>query len=105
VQVKGSSNAVSTNENGEFELKGIDENAIVVVSGVNIETYELKIAGRANLPPVVVKMKVGEMNAVEVTVNTGYQRGSRERSTGSFEVVNNGTIGWYCSGFKIQQEV
>src|SRR5262249_12412749 len=46
VAVKGTSNAVSTDVNGYFTLKGVDKDATLVISGVNIETYEAKVNGR-----------------------------------------------------------
>jgi hypothetical protein len=38
VTVKGTKIATSTNANGEFEFKGIDEEGSLIVSGVNVET-------------------------------------------------------------------
>jgi TonB-linked SusC/RagA family outer membrane protein len=86
VTVKGSHKAASTNDNGEFTLKGIDANATLIISGVNIETQEVKVNGQSNLA-LNVKMKIVEGEAV--TVNTGYQQLPKERATGSFSQVDN----------------
>lgn len=88
VQVKGTNKGITTNDNGEFELKGIDDNAILVISGISIETFEVKVNGRSELAlNARIKSAVGENVTVEV--NTGYQRIPKERVTGSFEVVSN----------------
>src|SRR5690606_24525145 len=41
VVVKGTTKGTVTNERGEFSLSGVDDNAVLVVSGVNIETVEV----------------------------------------------------------------
>ncbi len=88
VQVKGAAGkGVSTDAEGYFELKGLDENVILLVSGVNIENLEVKVSGKATLGDVVVKVKVEEGEEV-VVVNTGYQKLPAGRATGSFSVVN-----------------
>lgn len=89
VTVKGTKILTGTNDNGEFELKAIDEKAILVITGVNIETYEISIAGKTDLANIVVKTKVTVGEDVTVRINTGYQSISKERATGAFEQVNN----------------
>lgn len=66
VTVKGTGISTTTNEKGEFELKGIDEKAILVITGVNIETREVKVDGKANLA-ISVKAKITEGQEVIVT--------------------------------------
>ncbi len=89
VQVKGAAGkGVSTNAEGYFELKGLDENVVLVISGVNIESREAKVSGKTILGDVVVKVKVEEGEEV-VLVNTGYQQLPKERATGSFEKIDN----------------
>ncbi len=89
VQVKGDkSKGVSTNADGYFELKGLDEKAVLLVSGVNIENREVKVSGKTALGDVVVKVKVAEGEEV-VLVNTGYEQLPKERSAGAFAVIDN----------------
>lgn len=91
-----SGKATTTNKAGYFSLSGLDENAILSISGVNIENLEVKVNGRTNIT-IVVKIRVLESEEVVVkAVNTGYQKLSKERSAGSFskpdmDVVNNRT--------------
>ena len=57
IAIKGSNKATSTNENGEFELKDIDENAVLHISGVSIESFDVKLNGRNNLALLYAKNK------------------------------------------------
>ena len=87
VTVKGTKNATATDANGDFTLTGVDEKAILVFSGVNVESYELKVKGNTDLTTIRLKTKVIEEE--NVTINTGYQQISKERATGSFSQVDN----------------
>lgn len=91
VTIKGTNTAVTTDENGFFVIKSVDENATLVISGVSIETYELKVSGKSELATVIVKIKIKEGEDV-VLVNTGYQTLSPERTTGSFNSIGKDLI-------------
>jgi len=84
VNVKGTKNATATNDNGEFFLIGVDEYATLVFTGVNVETYELKINGRSNFPRIVLKIKV--TSQLE-TVVIGYGTTSKKDLAGSVSTV------------------
>jgi len=88
VTVKGKKIATATNDNGEFEIKGIDQNAILVFTSVNIETFETKLNGRSDIA-VIAKTKVTGLDDVFVTVNTGYQKINRQNVTGSVVTVGS----------------
>lgn len=87
VKVKLSTKGTSTDENGYFQLSGIDEDAILVFSGVNVETLELPVNGRTELR-VTLTIRISESEAVTVEVNTGYQQLPKERATGSFTKIS-----------------
>ena len=87
VTVKGTKNATATDANGAFELKGVDQNATLVFSGVNVESYEIKVNGKTEVA-VDLKTKITTGEAVTV-VSTGYQDIPKERATGSFDFINN----------------
>jgi TonB-linked SusC/RagA family outer membrane protein len=70
IQVKGTSQGTTTNADGYFELKNVDENATLVITASNIETREVKLNGRSDLDVVSVKMKIESLN--EVVINKGY---------------------------------
>lgn len=89
VLVKGTKRGTSTDDYGAFELKGLDENAVLQFIGVNIESYETKLNGRTELS-FTAKAKISKLEDVEITnVNTGYQSIPKERATGSFSYVDN----------------
>ena len=89
VAVKGTNRAVTTNENGEFVLTGIEENATLVISSVSFESREVKVAGQ-NVLTIRLKAKAGDLDSVVVTYSTGYQYIPKERATGSFAHIDNG---------------
>lgn len=91
VQVKGTNKGITTSDNGEFELKGIDGNATLVISGVSIETFEVNVNGRSELA-LNARIKTAIEENVMVEVNTGYQKIPKERATGSFGFVNNSEL-------------
>jgi TonB-linked SusC/RagA family outer membrane protein len=88
VTIKGTNKQTLTDESGEFSLASIDREAVLIFTSVNMETFEVKVNGQAELA-VTLKTKVREMGEVTVTVNTGYQEIPKERATGSFIKVDN----------------
>ncbi len=84
VTVKGTKKATSTDARGNFVLQDVPANAVIVFSGVSIETKEVSVAGRTIIS-VTVKTKVTVEE--EVIVNTGYYKLPKERATGSFSHV------------------
>lgn len=88
VQVKGNTKkGTAADDNGYFELKGVDENAVLIISALNIETFEVRVNKRADLAVLNAKVKVEE--ADEVVVNTGYQQLRPNEVTGSVVHINN----------------
>jgi len=87
ITVKGTKNSVSTDTQGFFQLNDVDNDATLIITGVNIESYEVKVKGRNDLGVIGVKTKIVEGENVQVS--TGYQQLPKERATGSFSQVNN----------------
>ncbi len=87
VQVKGTNKGTTTDNNGEFELTDVDDQATLVITGVSIESFETKLNGKSELK-LVGKTKIIESETVTV-ISTGYQKVPIERATGSFTQVNN----------------
>jgi TonB-linked SusC/RagA family outer membrane protein len=85
VVVKGSNKGTTTNADGYFELKGVSDDATLVITASNIETRELKLNGRSELSVVNVKMRVESLN--EVIINKGYYT-EKQR----FTVGNTGKV-------------
>lgn len=88
VRVKATNKGTVTNDNGEFSLTGIDNNATLVFTSVNMQTFELKVDGK-NEFAINLKTKTTALDDVSVSVNTGYQIIPKERATGSFVQIDN----------------
>lgn len=74
--------AALTDPDGEFSVKRIDEDAYLIFSYVGYKTKVVKAAKDMG----VIRLEPDSKNLAEVsvTVNTGYQTISKERSAGSF---------------------
>lgn len=64
--IKGTKFGTFTNNEGYFELKDVDENATLVITGVGIEPVEVKVNKRTSLA-ITVKIKSAETQGVIVT--------------------------------------
>lgn len=89
ILVKGSGKGTTSNNEGFFELMEVDPNATLVVSGVSIETREIKINGQSNLT-ITVKISASEEGAV--TINAGYYSVSNRERTGNISKTGYKTI-------------
>ncbi|MEO6134274.1 MAG: SusC/RagA family TonB-linked outer membrane protein [Ginsengibacter sp.] len=84
VIVKGSSNGTSTNDKGEFSLTNVSENAILVFTGVTIESKEVKLGGKTFIS-VTVQTKV--TSSEEVIISTGYSQMQKTKITGAVSSI------------------
>jgi TonB-dependent starch-binding outer membrane protein SusC len=90
VTVKGTRNAVTTDENGFYLLKNVDPDATLIITSVSIEQpVEEKVNGRTMLN-FTVKTKIGSLD--NVVISTGYQTMAKERMTGSVEHLSNESL-------------
>jgi len=87
VFVKGTGNAVTTDANGFFILKDVEENATLVITAVNIETREMKVNSKPDLAVISVKTKV--TLGADIVINTGYQKQRINEITGSVTHIDN----------------
>ncbi|TKC06073.1 SusC/RagA family TonB-linked outer membrane protein [Pedobacter frigoris] len=76
------SGAVMSNAAGEFSLKNVNENATLIVNYLGYKPQRLKIL--RNMGTIKMVPNASELDEVMVTINTGYQSLSKERSAGSF---------------------
>lgn len=88
VTVKGSRIATSTDANGEFTLRGISNEAVLVFTAINVETYELAVSNLTS-ENIRLKTRVTALGDLTVTASTGFQTISRERSTGAYNVISS----------------
>ncbi|TKC57252.1 SusC/RagA family TonB-linked outer membrane protein [Pedobacter hiemivivus] len=87
IRVKNTNRTVLTNEKGEFELKGVDDKTILVISFLGYTTKEVS-ASKAN--PLVIRLDINPSELVEVSVvSTGYQKIPVTRAAGSYVVVSD----------------
>ncbi|WEK18403.1 MAG: SusC/RagA family TonB-linked outer membrane protein [Candidatus Pedobacter colombiensis] len=85
VKVKGTSNAIATDSNGEFVLKNMTQDAVLIISFLGYETQEIK--ARENLGTIRMVLSSDKLQEVGI-VSTGYQNIPKERLTGSFAQPN-----------------
>jgi TonB-dependent SusC/RagA subfamily outer membrane receptor len=85
VSVKGTQIVTATDANGQFILRGVEKNATLVFTGVNVEPFETAVNGRSEIS-INLKNRIAAIE--EVTVTTGYQVMAKERSAGSFSKPN-----------------
>lgn len=80
--------ATSSKEDGSFVLPGNFQSAELIITSVGYARKNVSISNAAQMPLVIVLSKdVSQLT--EVVVSTGYQIIPKERSTGSFAVVDN----------------
>ena len=91
VRVKGGTTGTSTNADGDFQLPGVDEKAVLVISGVNIVTFEVKVDGRIDLKTIRAKTKVATSQEIQI-VGTGYSKFRKEAFTGNAITISKDQI-------------
>lgn len=88
VAVKGTKIATGTDQEGYFILKNVPPNAILVISGINIETFEISLNGQSDLGLLHAKNKIIQADEV-VLVHTGYQSVKPNEINGSVVLIDN----------------
>lgn len=85
VKVKNTSKTIKTNGQGEFEFKGLDNDAILVISFLGYKTKEIPASQKS---PFNITMEVlsAELNAVNV-ISMGVFKRSNESFTGSATTI------------------
>ena len=88
VTEKGTGNKTSTNSVGDFELRNVGDDAVLVVSYIGYETQEISVQGRTAALNITMVQSNTKLQEVNVVVSTGYQNLPKERATGSFSFVD-----------------
>lgn len=86
IKVKGSNQMTTSSQNGDFYLQNVNENAVLTISFVGYAVKEVMAA--KDLGNISLETSSSKLEEVNVTVNTGYQNLSKERSAGSFAKPN-----------------
>jgi len=88
ITLKGTNVVIASNDKGEFTLKDIDPEQIVVISSVGFEAQSLKFGGK-NTFIVVLKQKVGMLDE---TMVIGYGTTTQRFSVGAVSKVTSEEI-------------
>lgn len=87
ISVKGTQRGTTSNNDGYFELKEVDESAILIISGVSIETQEVKVNSRTAIN-ITARIKIGEGEEVIVA----YNKISARSNVGAVTVIKGEAI-------------
>lgn len=91
VTVKGTTNGATTDANGYFTLNNVNENATLVITGVNIEgSMEVRVNNRTNIGDIATVTKVKESE--EVIVKTNYWEVKQKLNPGDIGKITAETI-------------
>lgn len=80
ILVKGQKKMTTTNGSGEFNLKNVPEDAVLIITYIGYKTFELKV--KAEKMPVQIKLATAELKMDEVVVTGIYER-KKDSFTGS----------------------
>jgi TonB-linked SusC/RagA family outer membrane protein len=89
IKIKGVSQGTTTNENGEFVLKNVDDNAVLEISFVGYETQLIPVKNRTSIA-VLLFVAIQKLN--EVIVQKGYYSTSQKLNTGNVSKVTDEII-------------
>jgi len=90
VKVKGGDVGTTTDADGSFVLRGVDENSTLEISFVGYETQTFSIKNRNNVS-ITLKKTENKLEEVQVVV-VGYQTRKRGDLSGAVSIVNVGGI-------------
>lgn len=88
ISVKGSTKGATTNNEGWFVLAGVDDNATLIITGVGIETTEVKADGKTQLE-IAVKISVRPLDEMQVIA---YGQTTKRFQTGNVASVKGEDI-------------
>jgi TonB-dependent starch-binding outer membrane protein SusC len=89
VFVKGSRKGASTDAQGNFELKSVDSKASIIVSYTGFESQEIRLNGKYD---IVIQLKQGVAQLLDVVVNKGYYNTTNRLNTGDVATVKSEDI-------------
>lgn len=88
IAVIGTDFRLATPESGLFNITGAPEKGTIVFSCIGYQTQRINYDHRTEFN-IKMQKHVVQLGAVSVEVNTGYQQIPLERTTGSFDIVDN----------------
>lgn len=89
VTIKGSGRGTTSDANGDFELKEVEEEDVLVITAINIQTQELKIADYAQYKTGIVPVSVKTLaTSLGEVVLVGYGTQKKTNLTGAVAQVS-----------------
>ncbi|MGN6293143.1 MAG: TonB-dependent receptor [Chitinophagaceae bacterium] len=88
VTVKNSTKGTNTNDQGEYQIRGINENDVLVFSSIGYEKQELPVNGRT----VINAQLAVAVNSLDEAVVIAYGKTSKRLNTGSVASVTSQAI-------------
>ncbi|MGE8377654.1 MAG: SusC/RagA family TonB-linked outer membrane protein [Sphingobacterium sp.] len=85
IRVKGVPQGTTTDQNGYFEINSVSANNLLEITMVGFSPLSLPV--KSNLGTIRLHAIDAQLQEVNVTVNTGYQKISKERAAGSIAQV------------------
>ncbi|MES2653779.1 MAG: SusC/RagA family TonB-linked outer membrane protein [Bacteroidota bacterium] len=89
VTIKGFGNGLVTNNKGEFFLKGVNENGILVITFIGYVTKEISV--KPSMGEIKMERSNSALDEVQV-VSTGYENITKERAVGSFVLLDSALL-------------
>ena len=86
---KGKHNGTTTNADGAFVLRGVDENGSLEISFVGFQTITVPVNSRSS---IVVSIRQRDANLQEVVINKGYYTELKRFSTGNVATITSKDI-------------
>ncbi|UPZ37986.1 SusC/RagA family TonB-linked outer membrane protein [Sphingobacterium sp. PCS056] len=90
IRTQSGSAITQSNNRGQFTLKNVTEGETLFIAYLGHTTAE--VAAKPNIGTVRLQPTTDELEAVNVSVSTGYQSLPKERATGSFTQVDSSLL-------------
>jgi TonB-linked SusC/RagA family outer membrane protein len=88
IQIKGKPEVYKSDDKGEFLIRGVADDAVLLIRYVGYKALELVVKGAVMPLEIKLNAVTGELEEVKVEYNTGYQALNKERATGSFDYLD-----------------
>jgi TonB-linked SusC/RagA family outer membrane protein len=88
ISIPGTGFSLATLTSGEFSMSGVPDKGTIVFSCVGYQTQIIPYENRTSFN-IKMKKHVAELSGVSVEVDNGYQLIPLERTTGSFDIIDN----------------
>lgn len=88
IALKGTGNSLATLSTGDFSMGGVPDEGTIVFTSIGYQTLEIRYNRNTDFH-VRLKKKVTALGEVSVEVDNGYQVLPLERTTGSYDLIDN----------------